>query len=471
MSLDSFSDDDLRSWCNLLINNTQTIDPNCACLLSGGGPEMNTDISGPGVRISFYFQALFLGLISTRSESVEERASSLYMLICTNVALVITTFILGFRPDPNMSLHDAILVFYLLGLSWITIFFSLPAYNRFRKKDKILQGFYIFHSYLIFAFVLAVLIKAPTFGMSPRCNRHAVVVIFGDIPALSIGRIIACISIGIVIVIFTLLCVYDYKLPEQCKKIRAWMEERRKETASEESDGSEEANQAYEKPIEHKSKNRDRYAEAIDNGMFLTGVDGRLIINLIVIVVLWAIFVMNSELSIVHNHFDGGGDGIGPALWGFGQVFPMLMLVLPLVSLCQSFKELGLKKRRHRRRRHSHKQRRDMHDPESGHAPHRVFEDEERSPVHDHEPEHGHEHEHEGPRQPHELCDDSLRRTSADFRQQPGARISRTSLHSNDSSRYAEYNGPRRLRRGKDDVTVMSPSDSETYETASGNEK
>ncbi|OCB85068.1 hypothetical protein A7U60_g8026 [Sanghuangporus baumii] len=181
-----------------------------------------------------------------------------------------------------------------------------------------LQGFYIFHSYLIFAFVLAVLIKAPTFSMTPRCNRHAIVVIFGDIPALSIGRIITCISIGIVILIFTLLCVYDYKLPEQCEKISAWTEEKRKKTTSESDQGGD-ANQAYEKSVKRKSKNRDRYSEAIDDGMFLTGVDGRLIINLIIIVVLWAIFVSNSELSIVHNHFDGGGDGIGPAPWGLDK--------------------------------------------------------------------------------------------------------------------------------------------------------
>lgn len=32
------------------------------CSIIGGAPPMNTDISGTGVRVSFYLQALLLGM-------------------------------------------------------------------------------------------------------------------------------------------------------------------------------------------------------------------------------------------------------------------------------------------------------------------------------------------------------------------------------------------------------------------------
>lgn len=80
--------------------------PNCDCLLSGGGPQMNTDISGIGVRISFYLQALFLALLSARSGSLDEISGALYTLIATNIAMAVTSLILGFKPSPEISFHE-----------------------------------------------------------------------------------------------------------------------------------------------------------------------------------------------------------------------------------------------------------------------------------------------------------------------------------------------------------------------------
>jgi hypothetical protein len=84
---------------------------------------MNTDVSGEGVRISFYLQALFLctlnsltsdspelihklAVLTARSENKEEISNALYTLIMTNVALAVTTLILGLKPEPGMSLQE-----------------------------------------------------------------------------------------------------------------------------------------------------------------------------------------------------------------------------------------------------------------------------------------------------------------------------------------------------------------------------
>ena len=83
-------------------------------------------VGGIGVRISFYLQALFLGnLLSTplllirmhlngtvawlsaRSASFKEKRSSLYALIATNIAMVVTTTtILSFKPKPEVTLQE-----------------------------------------------------------------------------------------------------------------------------------------------------------------------------------------------------------------------------------------------------------------------------------------------------------------------------------------------------------------------------
>ena len=86
---------------------------------------MNNDVSGIGVRISFYLQTLLLGETSTgtevvaswltdllpaclsaRSGSPDEITGALYTLIATNMAMAITALILGLRPEPEITFHE-----------------------------------------------------------------------------------------------------------------------------------------------------------------------------------------------------------------------------------------------------------------------------------------------------------------------------------------------------------------------------
>ena len=90
---------------------------------NGGGPPLNNDISGIGVRVSFYIQTLLLGALSTpfsmfhskaspsailctRSGSLDEIMSAMYTLISTNMAIAVTALILGLKPNPEISLHE-----------------------------------------------------------------------------------------------------------------------------------------------------------------------------------------------------------------------------------------------------------------------------------------------------------------------------------------------------------------------------
>ena len=108
------------------------------------------------------------------------------------------------------SFFSAIVVFYLLSLSWAAVFFSLPSYNRFVKSDRTLQYLSIVQSYVLFAFALSILIKAKAFGSNPECNANAVVVLYHEFNALHQGRIVAWIFVILVIVIYTFLTISDY---------------------------------------------------------------------------------------------------------------------------------------------------------------------------------------------------------------------------------------------------------------------
>ncbi|KZP03092.1 hypothetical protein FIBSPDRAFT_969317 [Athelia psychrophila] len=73
-----------------------------------GAPPMNTDISGVGVRISFYLQTLFLGFQAARSGSGDDITGAEYTLIATNIAMAVTALILGLQPEPDISFHEQV---------------------------------------------------------------------------------------------------------------------------------------------------------------------------------------------------------------------------------------------------------------------------------------------------------------------------------------------------------------------------
>jgi hypothetical protein len=47
--------------------------------------------------------------LSARSGSLHEIVGALYTLIVTNMAMSIAALILGFKPDPEISLHEFVL--------------------------------------------------------------------------------------------------------------------------------------------------------------------------------------------------------------------------------------------------------------------------------------------------------------------------------------------------------------------------
>lgn len=372
-------------------------------------------------------------ILSTRSASLKEISSALSTLMATSVAMVVASFILAFKANPSMSLHDALIVLYLLCLAWASVVTSMPAYNRFIKGQKSLLFISIIQSFCVFALGFVVMATAPSFGSTPRCNHHAVAVIFKPFPVLNAGRYTALVVLCITAFSYFFICVSDYmqsiirlygklqkwysgrkewvpKMKIKARKIREHITAKKIRAkvgrAAERisrlfnSRGSDPQNiisditarnisgilpsasfteefgnsrsqpdaktskreQKKEKRREHEKKKRKHGSRYIylpkdlskrkPSAVYDCGIFGTLLIELVIITILWALFVMNTELLIVRNRFEGGG-ALGESFWEFGQVLPMLLVILPLVNVIEAFKAEGLNRRIHRRKLHS----------------------------------------------------------------------------------------------------------------------
>jgi hypothetical protein len=80
----------------------------------------------------------------------------------------------------------------------------------FSDGTAIIKIWSIAQSYVIFAFILVILIKAQTFGNNPECNDNAVVVLFQPFSALRGGRIVGWIVTVAVIATYTGMTVTEY---------------------------------------------------------------------------------------------------------------------------------------------------------------------------------------------------------------------------------------------------------------------
>ncbi|KAJ6479548.1 hypothetical protein C8R47DRAFT_609126 [Mycena vitilis] len=313
----------------------------------GHGPSMNTDISGIGVRVSFYLQTLFLSCLCARSESPDEIAGALYTLLFTNTAMAVTALILGLKPVPEISFHDGLVVLYLLTLSWVTGVFSLPAVAKF-PNVRLLHVFSILQSYTIFAFVFALLSTAKSFGSAQSCNHNALIVLFRPFAAFPAGRIVCLAIASVVIAGYTGLLVKDH-LPPAPKAIFQWIQKRvTKEVPATDQEfpmtAPDMSPQARPQPAFGRASTNTKL-NAQHRPSLPKEYDLQIAWNLIIEIgmktILWGVTVMNTELLIRWNHFAPADSQ--QSSWQFGQVLPMFLVVLPLANLVTAFQELGLK--------------------------------------------------------------------------------------------------------------------------------
>jgi len=326
------------------------------CPFPNGGPPLNQDIAGTGVRISFYLQTLFLACLSARSHSIGEINGSLYTLIVTNIAMAVSALILGLQPNTGISFHDGVVVFYLLYLSWVTVFFALPSCNRFPEAERFSRNvrmvklFSVVQSYTVFAFALTLLIKAASFGTNPACNENAVVVLFRPFSALHAGRIVCWILTVAIMVVYTFLILKDH-LPSPLRTAYQRVRKISMYRPSVRPRAPEPILSPVGRPINVQFAPSQPYSvpapskpadEESEHDTYELPVAWDLVIELVIVAILWSLTVMNTELLITWNNF-APASSTAPSPWQFGQVLPMFLVILPLFNMVNAFWEHRLR--------------------------------------------------------------------------------------------------------------------------------
>ncbi|KAJ7510600.1 hypothetical protein B0H11DRAFT_2215360 [Mycena galericulata] len=303
---------------------------------------LNSDISGIGVRISYYLQTLFLGCLSVRSGSLDGIAGALYTLMATNTAMAVTGLILGLKPQPEISFQDAVVMMYLLSMGWITVIAALASCSRLSDETNILQLISVIQSYVIMVFAFAVLAKAPSFGENADCNQEAVAVIFRPFSALRHGRIFGWCTIGLMFVTYTITTARDYLAQIKDKKKKKNSEGSQNESKSPQSVGQ----GTFPSRIFKYSDTAARAAgpstlnrATTSYGPTTAFVDHQLLVILFLILIIWVFLVLNTELII--RFYLPTEDSV--TNWQFGQILPMFLIVLPFINMISAFKEFGLK--------------------------------------------------------------------------------------------------------------------------------
>ncbi|KAJ7261941.1 hypothetical protein C8J57DRAFT_1335838 [Mycena rebaudengoi] len=297
---------------------------------------LNSDISGIGVRISYYLQTLLLACLSVRSGSVDEISGALYTLMATNTAMAVTGLILGLKPNPEITFEDAVIMVYLLSMGWITVLASLAFCNRLSDKTKILQLVSVIQGYVILAFAFAVLATAPSFGQSPQCNHEAVAVIFRPFAALQQGRVLGWCLVSLMLMGYTAMTVWDYLAPllePQERENSENVVESRPPIRQEPFSTSD-----FVLSAPANTTTLQRPASVYEETPAL--VDENLLTMLLFILIVWAFFVLNIELVI--HWYQPSPDNSVPN-WQFGQILPLFLTLLPFIQMSSAFNRFGVK--------------------------------------------------------------------------------------------------------------------------------
>ncbi|EPQ51727.1 hypothetical protein GLOTRDRAFT_117755 [Gloeophyllum trabeum ATCC 11539] len=78
---------------------------------------------------------------------------------------------------------------------------------------------------------------------------------------------------------------------------------------------------------------------------YRANINGRLIVNLLLILATSALAILNTELLRAWNH-PQSDSGSSEGSWGFGQILPLFLTVLPAWNACKAFKKHGLGEKR-----------------------------------------------------------------------------------------------------------------------------
>ncbi|KAF7378179.1 hypothetical protein MSAN_00242400 [Mycena sanguinolenta] len=221
-----------------------------------------------------------------------------------NISIMTTGIILGFSKTPQITLRNAIVVWYFTIIPLVI----LQVAGRKLGQRKIVKtsmwdaeaaflsmsAMYILSA----AFTLAFLHHRETFGSHPECNGAALIFIFSTFPASRGWFIFMAVIYAIVLCLLFVPRIYSFILM-QC--VRSVMDQEGRKQQQELADG---------------------LIEVLNSIIpdFSPDYWG------VIVSVLLAVWVAFTEITVAKNRF---APTDGPT-WQFGQIFPLILLATPL---------------------------------------------------------------------------------------------------------------------------------------------
>ncbi|KAF9469855.1 hypothetical protein BDZ94DRAFT_1316968 [Collybia nuda] len=182
-----------------------------ACLGNGDDP----DISGVGVRVSFYLQTFILVLLVDRSW--QDAPIALWTFIATSAGLTLAAVV----QREQLTLFQALVVSDLVWLANFGTFVALASYSRQKAashKDSTSRRTFNYNvrfgamaqTLVSMALTLYMWAKAKTFGADSQCSYYVQYVLFVfQVPALGRGRVIGLVVTSLLTVAYSLITLHE----------------------------------------------------------------------------------------------------------------------------------------------------------------------------------------------------------------------------------------------------------------------
>ncbi|KAJ7445110.1 hypothetical protein FB451DRAFT_1568236 [Mycena latifolia] len=284
--------------------------------------EANPDISGLGVRISFYIQTICLVFLAGRS--LDEALNSVWTLLGTSVGLTISALVTA--AEDSLPLYQAIIVTDLVWLANYAIFMALATYNRHPRGSHTVQYAALAQTYISMATILVLWARAPS---DQHADETVFIVLFISTPAAGKGRIVALVMTSLLLVGYSAVAYYFLwrRITYRPKPVNVPLVQAP-------------ATPVTPVPAPPPSPRVPASTSGANRPPPSLMVDPHLITLSFFFGLPYVVTIVSTELQIARNPFCPGN-----SFWGFGQILAMTVTIVPIVPTIKAFRRYGLRQR------------------------------------------------------------------------------------------------------------------------------
>ncbi|KAJ7923830.1 hypothetical protein B0H13DRAFT_1979428 [Mycena leptocephala] len=311
---------------------------------TGSCQPANPDISGLGVRISFYLQTIALVLLAGRS--LEEALNSVWTLLGTSFGLTISALVTAVQNE--LPLYQAIIVTDLVWLANWAIFMALATYNRHPRGSHIVQYAAIGQTYISMASILYLWARAGALELElgGQKGQTVFVVLFISTSAIGVGRKIALVMTTLLLIGYSVVAMlFLWRHRRSAEPERAHRSRERRTSNAHQDALALMPRVSTPQPQPPPSAPPPMAPPPLAGGAPTRlppslALDPHLIILSLFIGLPYVITVGSTELQIRFNKLcpENG-------FWGFGQILAMTVTIVPVVVTAQAFRKYGWKQR------------------------------------------------------------------------------------------------------------------------------